>query len=456
MKNDFLVPVAPAIQEFHEHLLCHPRTILSAKYGDGKSFFLNAFEKDKAVKRKFQFITIYPVNYQVLENQDIFDVIKYDILLQMGLNDMLDETVDISDREAFLYLMKTKGLDLTESLFEVAGSIEGAQKVKAIGKIGAVLTKVVQKIINAVKEYKEYKEGDLGVLSKYVDKIDELPTYEEDLVTKIIQNNIAAWRKKRGNGKKHVVLLFEDMDRIDPAHLFRILNIFSAHMDFTYRYGIKPDSSLQGNKFGVDNVVMVIHYENLESIFHHFYGKDTCFEGYIHKFADKGKFVYSLKAEAVKYYYQSLQSLTQIPEDLLKLVLPEGRIQSKTLRELGNSLEEVDKQYKPIEWNGADIPLLMVCMRRLGMADYEIIRSFSEVFNQDVRTWLKFMYPYLKHFDKLHGSSVFLLDSDDDKQGYYFDVNGYSVNVGSTSVYSDVSVLDLDAFLSQVLSLVIK
>lgn len=456
MKNDFIVPVTPAIQEFYDHLLCHPRTILSARYGDGKSYFLDAFGNDKDVKRKFRFITIYPVNYQVLDNQDIFDVIKYDILLQMGLNDMLDDSVEISNRDAFLFLLKTKGLDLTESLFDVAGSIEGAPKVKAIGKIGTVLTKVVQKTINAVKDYKEYKEGDRGVLNKYVDKIDELPTYEEDLVTKLIQNNIAAWRKKHGNGKKRVVLLFEDMDRIDPANLFRILNIFSAHMDFSYRYGIKPNDSLIGNKFGVDNVVMVIHYENLESIFHHFYGNDTCFEGYIHKFADKGKFVYSLKAEAVKYYYQSLHNLTQIPEDMLKQLLPEERIQSKTLRELGNSLEEADKQYKSIGWNGANIPLLMVCMRRLGMDDLEIIRSFSEVYNQDIRTWLKYMYPYLNHFDKLHDSSVFLLDRDNDMQGYYFNVNGYSVNVGSTSVHSNVPMLDLNAFLGQVLSLVVK
>ena len=110
MKQSFVVPVTPAIQEFKEHLLCHPRTILSARYGDGKSFFLNAFKADKSIKRTFKFITLYPVNYQVLDNQDIFDVMKYDILLQMGLNDMLDDSVEISSREAILFCLKKRDL----------------------------------------------------------------------------------------------------------------------------------------------------------------------------------------------------------------------------------------------------------------------------------------------------------------------------------------------------------
>ena len=456
MTSDFYVPVESAIQEFSEHLMCHPRTILSAKYGDGKSFFLDAFVKDKAVKKRFKFITIYPVNYQVLENQDVFDVIKYDILLQMGLNDMLDESVDISARDAFLFCMKTQGLDLTESLFNVAGSIEGAPKVKAIGKIGSALTKVVQKIKEAVAEYKEYKAGDLGVLDKYVEKIDKLPAYEEDSVTKIIQNGIASWRKRNRNGKKRVVLLFEDMDRIDPAHLFRILNIFSAHMDFSYRYGNKPNNSLFGNKFGVDNVVMVIHYENLESIFHHFYGVDTCFEGYIHKFADKGKFVYSLKEEAIKYYYKSLHNVTGIEEESLKRILNDNRLQLKTLRDLGNSLDEVRQQCKEVNGIIVDIAALMACMRRLGIGDHEIVRSFNRALSDDIKTWLKYLYPYLIHFNLLKGSSVYIKESDGKQYCYEFEVYNNSVNVHTAIYYGDAPFSDLNDYLYKILSLVIK
>lgn len=60
------------------------------------------------------------------------------------------------------------------------------------------------------------------------------------------------------------------MDRLDPAHLFRIMNVFSAHMDYGYRSMQPIDSSLVGNKFGVSNVVFVMHEKNTEALFHHF------------------------------------------------------------------------------------------------------------------------------------------------------------------------------------------
>jgi len=456
MTNDFLVPVTAAIQDFRDHLKCHPRTILSAKYGDGKSFFLDAFVKDKEVKKEFQFLTIYPVNYQVLENQDIFDVIKYDILIQMGLKDMIDDSFEISSRDAFLYCLKTNGLGLLESLFKVAGSIEAPSTVKAIGKIGAAAVGVVKKIKDTADDYKHYKEGDLGIVDKYIGKVDEISIYEEDPVTKIIKGNIETWRKKKGNGKKRIVLLFEDMDRIDPAHLFRILNIFSAHMDNSYKFGVRPDDSLVGNKFGVDNVVMVIHFDNLRSIFHHFYGKDTCFEGYIHKFADKGKFNYSLKAETVKYYYNSLQKLTGVDANHLLLVLPEERVRQKTLRELGNSLDEVSIQCREIGDVNMRIPLLMTCMRRLGMDDLEIVSSFRRVVFQDYKTWLTYFYPYLKFFDKLEESSVYISDNERHMHGFYFSENQGAVTIGITSVPSAGPFLNINEFVGQVLSLVIK
>ena len=82
--NNF-IPVFDAMERFEKHLFSHDRVILSAKFGDGKSFFLNKFkEKCKNEENSpFEFITLYPINYQVLENKDIFELIKHDILLQM-------------------------------------------------------------------------------------------------------------------------------------------------------------------------------------------------------------------------------------------------------------------------------------------------------------------------------------------------------------------------------------
>ena len=456
MKQDFLVPVEPAIIDFKEHLKCHPRTILSARYGDGKSYFLNAFLKDENVKNEFVFITLYPVNYQVLENKDIFDIIKYDVLLQMGLQGMLEKDYEISSQEAFFYCMRTHGLDLLENLFDVASNIEGVSMVKAIGSIGKSATGVIKKIKDAVLDYKEYKQGDAAKLDKYLDTVDTLHIYEEDVITKIIQDNLKFWRRKQGNENKKVVLLFEDMDRIDPAHLFRILNIFSAHMDFSYKYGCSPDNTLHGNKFGVDNVVMVIHYENLQSIFSHFYGPDTCFEGYIHKFADKGKFVYSLKKEAVKYYYACLKDITNIPEDVLRLIINEDRLATKTIRELSNSLERVEEQRKEINGITQDIALLMACFRRLSMSDSEIISNLWHVIDQNKKLWMEYLYPYLIHFKNLEGTYLYLINQDGKTQGFSFEKRNEGLVIYGSNAPTEGKFYKIGQILNEVLSLVSK
>lgn len=454
--TDFIVPVAPAIQDFREHLKCHPRTILSAKYGDGKSYFLDAFMKNEEVQKEFQFIKLYPVNYQVLENRDIFEVIKYDILLQMGLQDMIDLSYSVSSRDAFFYCMKNHGLDLLESLFNIAGNIEGVSLAKAIGKIGKSTVGFIKAIKDAAKEYKEYKAGDEGVIDKYMDTVDSIAIHEEDLITKIIKDNLEKWRHKEENKNKKVVLLLEDMDRIDPAHLFRVLNIFSAHMDYSYKFGVQPNDSLAGNKFGLDNVVMVIHYENLKSIFAHFYGLDTCFEGYIHKFADKGKFVYSLKGEAVKYYYECLSKLTQIPEDVLHQIISEDRLRQRTLREMGNSLDRVEEQIQPVTGVKYNITVAMACLRRFGFSDNEIVSCVSQAACQDMSKWMEYLYPYLKRLGVLKGGGIHFVDKKGNKRGFTFQedaghVRVYSTNYGSSSVFEE-----LDDIHKTVLSLVIK
>lgn len=89
MKEDFIIPIDLAIKGFYNHLLANQRTILSSKFGDGKSYFLESFKNTDFVKEQFVFLTIYPVNYQVASNEDIFNLIKRDILFQLMLNDMI-------------------------------------------------------------------------------------------------------------------------------------------------------------------------------------------------------------------------------------------------------------------------------------------------------------------------------------------------------------------------------
>ena len=59
--DDNIIPVDEAMERFENHLLSHDRVILSAKFGDGKTFFLNKFkEKCKNDSESpFVFITLY-------------------------------------------------------------------------------------------------------------------------------------------------------------------------------------------------------------------------------------------------------------------------------------------------------------------------------------------------------------------------------------------------------------
>ena len=115
-----------------------------------------------------------------------------------------------------------------------------------------------------------------------MNKCNNISVLEEDFVTKIIQDSIDNYKKE--NQEKRVVLVIEDMDRLDPAHLFRILNVFSSHLDTNEKYFVRSNGNYFYNKFHFDNVVFVMDFGNTEKIFKHFYGNDTDFKGYIEKF----------------------------------------------------------------------------------------------------------------------------------------------------------------------------
>ena len=92
----------------------------------------------------------------------------------------------------------------------------------------------------------------------------------------------------------------EDLDRLDPKHLFRTLNVISAHMED----GNTPDKI--GNKFGFNNIVLVMDYDVTKHIFHHFYGDGACYEGYMSKFLSREPFRYSIQQEMVKKIEEKL------------------------------------------------------------------------------------------------------------------------------------------------------
>lgn len=77
------IDISQNIQDFKHVFENQCRIIFSAKFGDGKSYFLNEFMKSYDEKdNDYYFITLHPVTYVVEENRDVFEYIKRDILFQ--------------------------------------------------------------------------------------------------------------------------------------------------------------------------------------------------------------------------------------------------------------------------------------------------------------------------------------------------------------------------------------
>ena len=94
--------------------------------------------------------------------------------------------------------------------------------------------------------------------------------YEENSITHLISDILKQIKK---NSSKKIILVIDDLDRLDPEHIFRLFNIFSSHFDASDK-----------NKFDFDKVIFVCDIENIEQIYQHKYGVNVDFSGYIDKF----------------------------------------------------------------------------------------------------------------------------------------------------------------------------
>lgn len=290
---DFNIPIDHVIDDFAVHLKSHERSIFSAKFGEGKSFFLHEFMNNEKIKKDFVFLVLHPINYQVVENKDIFELIKRDLLFQLVNNKIYDSQYEITNAVAFSFYLQNNFQSLAYSLLPYLSYLNCDTKTTSALTTGLASINFLKDLKDKVNKFKE-ENSESNVIDKFIAKGESF-IYENDAITKIIRDNICAYKKNNKN--KRIVLIIEDMDRLDPAHLFRIMNIFSAQMDYQYLDSSDPNCDINGNKFGLDNVLMVMDYSNTKSIFFHFYGDKTDFDGYIQKFCNKGIFEYSLKEQ---------------------------------------------------------------------------------------------------------------------------------------------------------------
>jgi hypothetical protein len=402
--EDIKIPIDKQLDEFGNHILANPRTFLSSKFGDGKSYFLDKFKKRNA--ERFVFITLYPVNYQVANNEDIFNLIKRDVLFQLIVQGFFeDSSIQISDELALWGFIQNKYKSFLLELLPYMASV--ALPAEYVPVVTAALKRkeVFKSIKKQFDDYKRQLAEKDDILTKFLDVAESNPVYEEDLVTSLIKQAIQKFKEKsqQADKEKRVVLIVEDLDRLDPAHLFRILNIFSAHIDYCYKLMNKPNETLVGNKFSFNNVVFVADFSNIRKIFKHFYGEQTDFNGYIGKFLSSAPYNYSIREIRKNFIYDYLERKITCPRKLIEAMVTEEMLESKTIREciqafdISSQVVNVPKYKAKEQEIELDITILKLLsiMRRLKIENDEIIKVGANLFYVDEYDFYKYVAPIM-------------------------------------------------------------
>ena len=316
------IPLDDEIRKFRVHLKNNPRVVFSASFGDGKTTFLK--EMEKAFAEYYFFITLHPVNYSVAKNEDVFEYVKRDILLQLANHDKLD------------------GVDLNAAIDSIFGwetLHDALDFVMQFVPHGDKLMKILDKVKACRDEYEAKKKTWESYESTFNGQRGGL--YEDDGYTQLIK---AALEYVKSHEKKRTCLIIEDLDRIDPGHLFRLLNVFGAHVD----------EDKDSNKFGFDNIIAVMDYDITEHIFHHFYGQQANYNGYMSKFYSHYPYYYSIKDVAVNYLKKEIERMTSISIDrIFDIVISSiggnglkfgDYVSSLSVRNIASALDGIESQ----------------------------------------------------------------------------------------------------------------
>lgn len=278
------------------------------------------------------FIPIYPLNYQVSENKDIFEYIKRDILVRLlCTKGIAIDNIEEKTLFSFFSFLKTKKKDVFSFLVDILPQVN-------IGTPGCNLTidaKNIKKTIeNLNNKFEKHKETEQDIINNFIESF-LCPTsiYEYDpisqLITSILKKHLIS---EVYDTKKEVVLIVEDLDRVDPAHLFRILNIFSAHFEWS---GNRQRHVLE-NKFGFHKIVLVADFENIHCIYKHLYGPTADFDGYIGKFLTSKHFPFSITKSRINFIRNNLN-------DRIKTYPKISRCLSESIAEINISIRQLEQ-----------------------------------------------------------------------------------------------------------------
>lgn len=272
--------ISNPLKQFDNHLnkIQNPKILFSAPFGQGKTTFLDLYFKEKP--NDYEVFKVFPVNYSVASNEDVFRYIKTDILYQL----IVDKDIEFDKVENnFKETVPKFVIDNIDKIL--------APLLLLIPDLGKNLYSIYEKYDSLKEMYFKYtaklKIDDLEKANQFLQSMigKEGSIFEDNIITQIIRHQI-----NKIQTSKKTVLIIDDLDRMDPEHTFRILNVISAHYDSN-----QGDDSSLSNKFDFDKIILVCDYGNLKYMFEHRYGKKVNFSGYINKFYSTEPFYYDNK-----------------------------------------------------------------------------------------------------------------------------------------------------------------
>lgn len=305
------IDISHIVQDFHHHVSVNRNIILSGAFGSGKSYMIDVFKR--TYSKEFNTITIYPINYAISDNTDIMEYIKRDIIYQLVLLGYISEKTDFETLSSVIFTTEN-AVKMTSYLLN---NIPG----------GGLIAAAIKTALETKESYDSKKQA----VSSYLEEFGKAGSiYERDVYTEMIHLGLEEGRR---DGKQWM-LIIEDLDRIDPKNIFRLLNVFGAHLDCHYITGEESET----NKFGFDKLVFVLDYVQTCNIYNQYFGLDSddSWEGYISKFLTSQPFYFNgVSSVAAKEVFRSIASECRLSVNIVeKIFLEEYSIRTFSMRTL--------------------------------------------------------------------------------------------------------------------------
>ena len=265
--------------------------------------------------------------------------------------------------------------NLLETNEAIADAMPDGLVIKPVAKMALIPFKWLKKV------------DDKFAIDKFFSRFEETKgcIYEQDHFTIAIRATIEEIQSK---GKK-CVLVIEDLDRIDPGHLFRILNVLGAHID----------EEKDANKFGFDNIVVVLDYKTTKHVFDHFYGENADYSGYMAKFCCHNIFEYSIKMEARRQLREVLRNECKIEdmdinhykwyqdEKFTEQRTIKDQIERLSVRDIAHILDDLDGQYYQNE--------MLIGNHKIRLHDIPLLKMLAIFVRMNFKFTTDNLYQYL-------------------------------------------------------------